>query len=429
MLAGTPAPDHAAVIVMAKPPVPGRVKTRLASTLGDEAAADVHRVMLTCVLDRLKSHCPGRHILALDGYSEAANSSAAGSSESAEAAAIRATAEEAREIGWKVIGQAAGDLGDRLTAAWEASGSGPVAFFGVDSPDVPEEALNRLWELLEGVEVAVGPAEDGGFWTLLAQNAPKTLWNGIDWGTEGVFSQLWGNLERLDLARNQYPIWHDVDDLAGLEGLMKRLAAEPESALVRLKEQLERLMQTPNGSSAALDHELATGHGSTGAGLGQGLSTGTLERDEPDYSNCRVMIVDDNQQNVELLEAYLEPLGCRVDAALDGIEAVALLEQRASGDLPDLVLLDVMMPRMSGFEVCRKIKDDPRTRAIPVMMVTALHEVGDVEKAVECGTDDFLSKPVNKVELLTRAKSLLKVRHLKRELEQAEARLGGPGRG
>ena len=88
---------------------------------------------------------------------------------------------------------------------------------------------------------------------------------------------------------------------------------------------------------------------------------------------------------------------------------------------PDLILLDVMMPRMSGFEVCRKLKEDPAMRAVPVMMVTALNELGDIERGVESGTDDFLSKPVNKLELVTRVKSLLRVRHLKRELERTMA--------
>jgi len=76
---------------------------------------------------------------------------------------------------------------------------------------------------------------------------------------------------------------------------------------------------------------------------------------------------------------------------------------------------------MSGFEVCRKLKDDPATRAIPIMMVTALNELGDIERGVESGTDDFLTKPVNKLELVTRVKSLLRVRHLKRELDRTEA--------
>ena len=79
--------------------------------------------------------------------------------------------------------------------------------------------------------------------------------------------------------------------------------------------------------------------------------------------------------------------------------------------------LAVMMPRMSGFEVCQKIKSDPATRDIAVIMVTALNEVPDYERAVESGTDDFLSKPVNKIELLTRVKSLLRVRLLRKRLD------------
>jgi CheY-like chemotaxis protein len=78
-----------------------------------------------------------------------------------------------------------------------------------------------------------------------------------------------------------------------------------------------------------------------------------------------------------------------------------------------------MMPQMSGFQVCRRLKGDPKTRDIQILMVTALNELGDIEQANECGTDDFVSKPVNKLELLTRVKSLLRVRHLKSELERA----------
>ena len=128
-----------------------------------------------------------------------------------------------------------------------------------------------------------------------------------------------------------------------------------------------------------------------------------------------IMIVDDNVQNVELLQAYLEALPVRVVTACDGIEALERVEQFK----PDLILLDIMMPRMSGFQVCRKLKSDPKTRDIQILMVTALNELGDIEQASECGTDDFVSKPVNKFELMTRVKSLLRVRHLKNELERA----------
>ncbi len=128
-----------------------------------------------------------------------------------------------------------------------------------------------------------------------------------------------------------------------------------------------------------------------------------------------VLIVDDNPQNVELLQAFLESLPVTIVTAADGVEA---LEQVAAHS-PDLILLDIMMPRMSGFQVCRTLKNDPATRDIQILMVTALNELGDIEQASECGTDDFVSKPVNKFELLTRVKSLLRVRHLKSELERA----------
>jgi two-component system cell cycle response regulator len=128
-----------------------------------------------------------------------------------------------------------------------------------------------------------------------------------------------------------------------------------------------------------------------------------------------VLIVDDNPQNVELLQAFLESLPVKIVTAQDGLDALSKVAEHS----PDLILLDIMMPQMSGFQVCRRIKSDPKTRDIQVLMVTALNELGDIEQANEVGTDDFVSKPVNKIELLTRVKSLLRVRHLKSELERA----------
>lgn len=133
-----------------------------------------------------------------------------------------------------------------------------------------------------------------------------------------------------------------------------------------------------------------------------------------DLSGSTILLVDDNQQNLELIQAYLEALPVEIQTARDGVEAIESIEQHP----PDLVLLDVMMPKMSGFEVCQKLKANPETRDIVVIMVTALHEVADYERAVESGTDDFLSKPVNKLELLTRVRSLLRVALLRRRLDQ-----------
>jgi CheY-like chemotaxis protein len=119
------------------------------------------------------------------------------------------------------------------------------------------------------------------------------------------------------------------------------------------------------------------------------------------------------------MQAYLETLNCTVHTAADGMEALAKVPLVK----PDLILLDIMMPKMSGFEVCRRLKADPKTRDIPILMVTALNELGDIERGVESGTDDFLTKPINKLELLTRVKSLLRVRHLKSELDRTMAYL------
>tara|TARA_B100001059_G_C17620818_1_gene469422 strand:+ start:289 stop:765 length:477 start_codon:yes stop_codon:yes gene_type:complete len=136
-----------------------------------------------------------------------------------------------------------------------------------------------------------------------------------------------------------------------------------------------------------------------------------------DLQGAKILLVDDNLQNLELIQAYLEGMPVEISTAVDGVEAIESIESNP----PDLVLLDVMMPRMSGFEVCQKLKSNPDTRDIVVIMVTALHEVADYERAVESGTDDFLSKPVNKLELLTRVRSLLRVALLRRRLDELGA--------
>lgn len=140
-----------------------------------------------------------------------------------------------------------------------------------------------------------------------------------------------------------------------------------------------------------------------------------------DYSTgpSRILIADDNQQNCELLEAYLAGEGYLIDFSNDGEATLKQVER----EQPDLILLDIMMPRMSGYEVCARLKKAETTCDIPIIMVTALNESGDIEKAVNAGADDFLSKPVNKLELTTRVKSLLRVRHLTNERDRLLAYL------
>jgi len=146
-----------------------------------------------------------------------------------------------------------------------------------------------------------------------------------------------------------------------------------------------------------------------------------------DTPRARILIADDNVQNVELLQAYLDDLDCETLTAYDGSETL----EKVAAEKPDLILLDIMMPKISGYEVCSRLKSDPGTRAIPILMITALNELGDIERGVQAGTDDFLTKPVNKLELLTRVRSLLRVRHLQNELERTLAYLqeieGGHG--
>jgi CheY-like chemotaxis protein len=128
----------------------------------------------------------------------------------------------------------------------------------------------------------------------------------------------------------------------------------------------------------------------------------------------RILIADDNAPNVELMEAFLADVECDIAIAVDGRDTL----DKVASFKPDLILLDVMMPKMSGFEVCRKIKQDPTNKDIMVLMVTALNELGDIERAVDAGTDGFLSKPVNKLDMLKHIEVMLRLRHVTDENER-----------
>jgi DNA-binding response OmpR family regulator len=134
----------------------------------------------------------------------------------------------------------------------------------------------------------------------------------------------------------------------------------------------------------------------------------------------RVLIADDNHPNAELFEAHLDGTGYETKVVFNGEDAVAA----ARSWQPALILLDVMMPKLSGFEVCRRLRADASTRDIAVVMVTALDQATDVETAVEAGTDDFITKPINKTELLLRVKALLDSRAKPNDLERAIAYIG-----
>ena len=124
-----------------------------------------------------------------------------------------------------------------------------------------------------------------------------------------------------------------------------------------------------------------------------------------DVSASRVLLVDDNEQNLELLLAYLDELGCELRTALDGPEALDDVAKLP----PDLILLDIMMPKMSGFQVCKKLKADAATAGIPILMVTAATSQLSRLNALAVGADDFLSKPFSASELLSKLSRLLEL--------------------
>lgn len=140
---------------------------------------------------------------------------------------------------------------------------------------------------------------------------------------------------------------------------------------------------------------------------------------------ARVLIADDNPQGVELLEAYLAQTEYETDTSFDGEETLKKIRDWQ----PDLVLLDIMMPKLSGFEVCKRMKADPAMRQIAVLMITALDQPSDVERAVEAGTDDFLTKPINQTDLLRRVSALIESRNRSGELERAIAYMEAVDRG
>jgi two-component system alkaline phosphatase synthesis response regulator PhoP len=139
----------------------------------------------------------------------------------------------------------------------------------------------------------------------------------------------------------------------------------------------------------------------------------------------RILIAEDDPLGAELLEVYLSEMDCDLRTASDGEQTLQLVASWR----PDLILLDVMMPRISGFEVCKRLRSDPATRDIAILMITALDQSSDMDRAVEAGTDDFISKPINKTDLLLRVGALLRSREKKSDLERALAYIEGVERG
>jgi class 3 adenylate cyclase len=132
----------------------------------------------------------------------------------------------------------------------------------------------------------------------------------------------------------------------------------------------------------------------------------------------KILVADDDWLNRDVLETYLRHMDAEVISALDGLQALEL----ATGDPPDLIIMDLQMPRMDGAEACRHIKAHPATQFVPVVMVTALEGDEEKRRAIEAGVDDFITKPYSSILLMTRVRALLKIKHLNDEL-QARNRL------
>jgi two-component system, OmpR family, alkaline phosphatase synthesis response regulator PhoP len=145
----------------------------------------------------------------------------------------------------------------------------------------------------------------------------------------------------------------------------------------------------------------------------------------PAADKPRVLIADDNPQGVELLEAYLADSEFDTRTAADGEETLRQVESWR----PHLILLDIMMPKISGFEVCKRLRAEPATRDVAVLMITALDQPTDIDRAIDAGTDDFLTKPITKADLLLRVRSALASRKNPRELDRTLAYIEAVERG
>lgn len=341
------------LVVFARHPAPGAAKTRLIPSLGPVGAADLARAMLLATLIRLERFAGPARVLATtpDDQSETPLDPALGT--------------------WLRWPQGDGDLGSRLLRAAQRVAlelHSPALFLGTDSPDLPLDLIAQADAALNHADAAVIPSTDGGYCLLAVTRPHAALFQNIEWGSAHVLAQTRRAATGAGLKLAETRPWYDVDTPHDVHQLALRTASSADPAFRELQQVL-------------LSIKLPT----------------EVERPVADTPTpARVLLADDNPQILELLEAYLEPLGLELLRARDGGETLEMVASQR----PNLILLDVMMPRFSGFDICRRIKDDPQTQDIHIIMVTALNEVGDIERAKECGADGYLCKPVNKLELL-----------------------------
>ena len=141
-------------------------------------------------------------------------------------------------------------------------------------------------------------------------------------------------------------------------------------------------------------------------------------------TGATILVVDDDPRNVRLVESMLKPSGYAILQAYDGREAL----HRVETERPDLILLDVMMPELSGFELCTMLRARHETRLLPILMVTALNALEDKVRGLELGADDFLTKPINRTELLAKVRSILRVKRLQDQVEEQRQKLEAANR-
>ncbi len=219
-------------VLMAKDPEFVVVKTRLREVYSRETATRIAEIMLQCVARRL-ARAAGRLVLAV----------------TPDGAGPRLARGLGLQVGGEVsvLDQGSGDLGLRLDRVWRQVGTKrPVAFFGGDSPDVPEAALAEIPSALHAADVAVGPTDDGGYWTLAAREHHDAVLAGIDWGTGKVYDQTRQRAETAGLVVGTLPLWHDVDRPQDVDALRRRLRdPTTETALLRrMAAQLDQLFST-----------------------------------------------------------------------------------------------------------------------------------------------------------------------------------------
>ena len=213
------------LVLIAKIPIPGFVKTRLVGELTPEQAAAVYEAMLDCTIrrmNRIYRDKPCFHrILAVNSPS------------------WPFTFVE----NWKWVEQGSGNLGQRIGQIWGAIGGGPAVFFGADCPDVPDELIESVPAALADADVAMGPVDDGGYWTIAGRQLQPSLLNNIDWGTDRVYHQSLAAAQEAGLKVAQLPQWYDVDRPDDVEALCLRIQQSTDMTLISLRKQLDAICQ------------------------------------------------------------------------------------------------------------------------------------------------------------------------------------------